>query len=106
MSDRRPCATVKVADLKDRMKVDQIDLEIRTKSDPRTVNSRTGEALKVCDCAAVDPDGAEITLTLWNQEIDGVNAGDKVRVTNGWVASYKNKLQLSAGRFGKLEKLG
>lgn len=96
---------MKVAELKDRTKVPEIDLTIKTKSEPRTVNSRTGEALKVTDCLAVDDDGGEITLTLWNDEIDRVSPGDRIRVTNGWVAAYKAKLQLSAGRFGKLEKL-
>ena len=97
---------MKVAELADRMKVPDIELVVRSKSEPRTVTSRLGEALAVVDCVAADDDGGEITLTLWNDEVGKVEVGDRVRVTNGWVASYRNKLQLSAGKFGKLEVLG
>lgn len=95
---------MKVADLKDRSKVDLIELEIVTKSDPRTVTTKFGETLTVSDCAARDDTG-EVTLTLWNEEIDRVKQGDRVRVSNGWVSSFRNKLQLSAGKYGKLEVL-
>jgi len=96
---------MKVAELKDRMKVPEIDLTIRSKSEPRTVNSRFGDALKVCDAQATDEDGAEITLTLWNDEIAAVNVGDRIRILNGWVSAFRDKLQLSAGKFGKIERL-
>lgn len=95
---------MKVADLKDRARVDTIDLEVVTKSEPRDVTTKFGETLKVADCAVRDDTG-EVTLTLWNDEIDRVKPGDRIRISNGWVSSFRNKLQLSAGKYGKLEVL-
>lgn len=95
---------MKVADLKDRARVDVIELEITSKSEPREVNTKFGEQLRVADCVGKDDTG-EVTLTLWNDEIAQVNEGDRIRITNGWVSSFRNKLQLSAGKYGKLEIL-
>jgi len=44
-----------------------------------------------------------VNLTLWNDDIDKVEVNSKIKITNGWVSSYKNKLQVSAGKYGKLE---
>ena len=42
-------------------------------------------------------------LTLWNEQADQINVGDKVHITNGYVGEYQGKLQLSTGKFGALE---
>ena len=31
--------------------------------------------------------------------------GDSVRITNGWASAFRDKLSVSAGKFGKLEVL-
>lgn len=95
---------MKVADLKDRSRVDAIELEVVAKSEPRDVTTKFGETLKVSDCQVRDDTG-EVTLTLWNDEIARVKVGDRIRISNGWVSAFRNKLQLSAGKYGKLEVL-
>lgn len=95
---------VKVAELKDRARVDTIELTVVTKSEPRQVTTKFGETLTVADCNVKDETG-EVTMTLWNDEIERVKPGDRIRVTGGWVSSFRNKLQLSAGKYGKLEVL-
>ena len=47
--------------------------------------------------------GDSVTLTLWNEDIEKVETNAKVRIVNGWASAYKDKLQVSAGKFGKLE---
>ena len=32
--------------------------------------------------------------------------GDKIKIENGWVSSFQDKLQVTAGKFGKLTVLG
>lgn len=95
---------MKVADLKDKSKVDDITLTIVSKGEIRQVNSKFGETLTVCECVAKDDTG-ETVVSLWNDEIAKVEAGDTVRITNGWASAFRNKLSISAGKFGKLEKL-
>lgn len=58
--------------------------------------------LKVCN-AKIKDDSGEITLTLWNEEIEKVNIGNKIKIINGYVNEWQGILQLTVGRFGKLE---
>ena len=76
-------------------------LTIISKDKPRTFE-KFGKSGKVCNAKAKDNSG-EITLTLWNEQIDQIEIGDKVHITNGWCSEYKDEKQLSTGKFGKLE---
>lgn len=81
-------------------KVD-ITVEIASKEEPKEFQ-KFGMNGKLCNCMAKD-DSGEIKLTLWNDQVDQVNVGDKVQITNGYVSEYKGELQLSTGKFGKIE---
>lgn len=56
--------------------------------------------------ASVKDDTGEVKLTLWNEQIDQVKAGDKVHITNGYVSEYQGEKQLTTGKLGKLEVVG
>ena len=96
---------MKVKDLRPESKVDAIELTIREKGATRDFSSRSGSTGKVCDAKAVDADGTEVSVSLWNDEIDRVQAASRIRITNGWAREWRGNLQVSAGRFGKLEVL-
>lgn len=53
--------------------------------------------------AKIEDDSGSISLTLWNDEIDKVKVGDKIKITNGYVNEFQGEKQLTAGRFGNLE---
>jgi len=84
----------------------QVDLiaEIIEKGDVREFN-KFGKAGRVCNSVIKDETG-KITLTLWNEQIDKVNVGDKVHVINGYVSEWQGEKQISTGRFGQLEVIG
>ena len=63
-----------------------------------------GRRSRVCDVTIKDDTG-EMQLTLWNDEIDEVTVGDKLKLTDGWVKEWKDKMQITKGRSGKIEKL-
>ena len=71
----------------------------------RSTSSRSGSTGKVADAKAVDDEGSEVSVSLWNDEIDRVQAKSRIRITNGWAREWRGNLQVSAGRFGKLEVL-
>lgn len=96
---------MKVRDLRPETKVDVLELTIREKGTARDFSSRSGATGKVCDAKAVDEDGDEVSVSLWNEEIERVHANDRIRITNGWVRQWRGNMQVSAGRFGKLEVL-
>ena len=90
-----------IADLKAREGKVDIVMEIVAKEEPREFE-KFGKTGKVCNATAKDDTG-EIKLSLWNEQADQVNVGDKVHITNGWVNEYQGELQLTSGKFGKLE---
>jgi replication factor A1 len=93
-----------IRDLRDGMRRVDAEGEISEISDPRTVNLRTGEQAKVADCMLRDESGV-IKLSLWDDQIDQVRQGSKVRVSNGYTNSFRGELRLNVGKYGKLEIL-
>jgi replication factor A1 len=47
-------------------------------------------------------DSGEITLVLWNEDIDRVKEGDSVAVENGYTNTFRGTLRLNVGRYGRL----
>jgi len=93
-------------DLKDKAKVDELVLTITEKKEPREFSSKwSGSSGRVCDAVGLDENGDSVAVTLWNEDIEKVELNSKIRITNGWASAYKNKLQVSAGKYGKLEVL-
>jgi len=74
---------------------------ITEKSEPRRVNTRYGPR-SVADATIEDETGA-IKLSLWEENIDLVNIGDKVKINNAYVTEFRNELQLNIPRSAKLE---
>ena len=83
-------------------KVD-IVVQVTDKSEVREFN-KFGTTGRVCSATAKDESG-EIKLTLWNEQIDQVNVGDKVQITNGYVNEFQGEKQLTTGKFGQMEVL-
>ena len=81
-----------------------IEAEVTEKSYAREVRSRYGSILMVADATLKDETGI-ITLTLWNDQVRQVNVGDKIKIEKGYAKSFRNVLQLSTGKYGKLTVL-
>ncbi len=96
---------MKIDQLKPKSKIEKIELTIVEKEDSRGFINRFGVKGKVCNAVARDDAGARIGLTLWNDEIDKVDVSDRICITNGWVKEWNGNLEISAGRFGRLEIL-
>lgn len=93
-----------ISELKPRMNVEEITLEIVSKGEPRSFASAQGQGT-VCSAAAKDENGDEISLTLWNEQYKEVEEGQKIKITNGWTSEYQGQLQISTGKMGNLEIL-
>lgn len=95
---------MKVNELKPKMGKVDITLEVTEKGEAKEF-SKFGSAGRVCNAKGKD-DSGEITVTLWNDQVDQVNEGDSIHITNGYVSEYKGEMQLSTGKFGQLEVVG
>jgi replication factor A1 len=92
-----------VSDLKPNQPVDSLILEIVNIGEPKEFTNFRGK-IKVANAKAKDSTG-ECTLTLWNDEIDRYSPGQKIRIINGWCKEYRGEIQVSSGKYGKVEVL-
>jgi len=76
---------------------------IKEIGETRTFN-KFGRELTVAN-AILQDDSGNIKLTLWNEEVRKFKDGDKVRIVNGYVNEFQGEKQLTAGKYGKIEKV-
>ncbi len=96
---------MKINELRDGMRKVDVEGNVIEKSDAREVRSRyTNETFKVADATIEDETGT-ITLTLWNEQVMQVNVGDRVKIENGYIKSFRDILQLNSGKYGSLTVL-
>lgn len=78
-----------------------VEGEIIEKGEIKRVETRFGKRL-VCNLVIQDETG-KINLSLWEKDIDKVKEGDRVKITGGFVISYKGKPQLNVPKKGRVE---
>ena len=93
-----------IKDLKPKQGSVEITAEVTDKGEVREFN-KFGKEGRVCNAKIKDASG-EVALTLWNEQIDQVNVGDTVHITNGYVNEWQGDSQLTTGKFGTLEVVG
>jgi|SRR3989344_1107348 len=92
---------MKVSELKPNQGKVDIEVEVKSLGEPRVFN-KYGKDLKVLNAVVFD-DSGEISLSLWNDDTEKVKVGDKVKISNGYVSEFNGTMQLTSGKFGKLE---
>jgi replication factor A1 len=95
---------MKVSELKAGTGNVDIQGELVSKEEGRDVITKFGKKTRVANATLKD-DSGEITLSLWGDDADTFAQGDTVKIEKGWVSEYKGNLQLSAGKFGKIQKV-
>jgi GNAT superfamily N-acetyltransferase len=99
----RPYEMAEIGELVDGMRGVDVEGEVLEKGIARQVRSkrRRWETLTVANAAIGDASG-RVVLVLWNEQIRQVKEGDRVRVENGYVSSYRGITQLNVGRARRL----
>jgi len=92
---------MKINEIKRGMSGMSIEGKITSISESRRVQTRYGSR-SVADATLEDETGS-IKLSLWEEKIDAVNIGDKVKISDAYVTEFRNQLQLNIPRSGKLE---
>lgn len=95
---------MKISELKTGQGKVDIQATVVSVGEVRTYN-KFGKDLRVAEAVVSDGSG-EIKLSLWNEDIEKVQQGKTIKITNGYVSEFRGEKQLSAGKFGKLEVLG
>lgn len=95
---------MQIKDLKPKQGNVDIVVDIIDVGAPREFQ-KFGRPGKVATAIAKDETG-DVKLTLWNEDIEKIKAGDKVHLINGYVSEWQGEMQLTTGRMGKLEVIG
>ncbi|TRO51515.1 DNA-binding protein [Candidatus Bathyarchaeota archaeon] len=91
-----------IKDLRNGMKRVTVEANVVEKGETREVRSRyKDETYNVADAVVADETGS-IKLTLWNEQIDQVDVGNKIKIENGYVTSFKGEIQLNVGKYGTM----
>lgn len=77
-----------------------LEAEVVSIQAPREIN-KYGRKLRVAN-ATIKDDSGTITLVLWNDQIEIVSEGSKIKIENGYVNEWQGTPQLTLGKFGKL----
>ncbi len=94
---------MKISDLQVKMGNAEVEGEIVEKADAREF-SKFGKTGRVAN-AVLQDDSGKVKLSLWNEQVDQVSVGDRIRIKNGYVSEWQGEMQLSTGRMGTLEVL-
>lgn len=92
---------MKIADIKLGMSGLNIEAKVVEISESRDVNTKYG-VKSVADAILEDETG-QIKFSLWEDQINSVAVGDSVVVHGAYVTQFRNVLQLSIPKSGKLE---
>ena len=92
-----------IKDLQPRMGNVELTAVVSDKGAVREFN-KFGKTGRVCNATLKDETGT-VSMTLWNDDVDKVETGDKIQISNGWVGEYQGEMQLSTGKFGQLKVL-
>ena len=95
---------MQVKDLKPKLGNVDITVDVVDVGEAREFN-KFGKVGKVATAIGKDETG-DIKLSLWNEDVDKVKAGDKIKLTNGYVNEWQGEMQLTTGRMGKIEVVG
>lgn len=95
---------MKIKDLKPDSRRVNLEARVVSIAQPREVTLKTGEKATVAD-VTIEDETDKIVLTLWNEDIDRVRSGARIKIENGYVTTFRGDMRLNVGRYGKLEVL-
>lgn len=93
---------MKISELKAGATNVTVEATVASKQEPREVVTKYGKRLNVANITLKDDSGS-IAMSLWGNDVELVNEGDVIKVSNGYVSEFRGSPQLSSGKFGKIE---
>jgi len=83
--------------------VELAEVEVTDKTPVREFQ-KFGKPGRVCNVTIKDDSGT-VQLTLWNEQVDQIDVGDKLTLKDCFVGEWQGEKQVTTGRAGTVEKL-
>jgi replication factor A1 len=97
---------MKLSELRPGMENLTLDVELTSVEEPREVETYTGTKHTLVEGTVKDESGS-VGLTVWNEkigELGEVKPGERLRLVNVFITSYKGTLSVNIGRDSSVEK--
>ncbi|KXA97496.1 hypothetical protein AKJ37_02880 [candidate division MSBL1 archaeon SCGC-AAA259I09] len=94
---------MKASEVKPGMRNLNLNLKVINIGDINSFKNEKGEgrvATAICE-----DDSGKVKVSLWNEEIDKVDKGDRIRIESGYSRLFKDEVHISAGKYGELKVL-
>jgi replication factor A1 len=91
---------VNVKDMTENSKNVNATLKVIEIGEVKDIQSRFGDK-RVCEVKVADATGS-ILLSLWDDQIGKIAAGDTISIQNGYVSVVRNSMRLNIGKYGKM----
>jgi len=95
---------MKISELQPKQAFDVVEADI-IEVGPVREFQKFGKPGRVCT-AVVKDDSGKCNFSLWNEQVDQVKVGDKVKIENGYANEWQGQVQVSTGRNGSLTVVG
>jgi ssDNA-binding replication factor A large subunit len=94
---------MKISELIVNQRIDFLDVVVKEISEVKEF-SKFGKIGRVATAIIKDKSG-EVQLTLWDEQIDIVKKGDKIKLSNAYVKEWQGEKQVNIGKIGSFELL-
>ena len=96
---------MEISQLREGMRRVDVEGTVRDLKPVRTVALRAGGETKVLEAFLYegDSDSAKVKINFWGDEMADIAEGVHVKVTNGYVTSFRGEIGLNIGKYGQLE---
>ncbi len=89
-----------VKDLTENSKNVNATLKVLEIGETKEIQSKFGSK-RVCEVKVADATGS-ILLSLWDDQIGKIAAGDTISIQNGYISVVRNSMRLNIGKYGKM----
>lgn len=89
-----------VKDMTENSKNVNATLKVLEIGEVKDITSRFGDK-RVCEVKVADATGS-IILSLWDDQIGKIAAGDTISIMNGYISVVRNSMRLNIGKYGKM----
>jgi len=94
-----------IRDLKPGMSHVNLTVKVLSSSESKQVVTSAGIDHEILELEVGDKSGS-IKLVLWDEKIiPDLREGDKVKIENGFVTSFKGAWRINVGRYGEAKKV-
>jgi replication factor A1 len=89
-----------VKDMTENSKNVNATLKVIEIGEVKDIKSQYGDK-QVCEVKVADGTGS-ILLSLWDDQIGKIAAGDSISIQNGYISVVRNSMRLNIGKYGKM----